>query len=220
MQTPTLLFSDDFSQLLSDFKNLPHQTVTLKKGEPLWKAGQPYHQIFYIQDGVVQNAIEHEEGFRKILSFHGQGTVFPAYHEKQYKIEDAIILTAMTDVTAMVFSVEDFAQLYYQNQDLQRATINWFSTYVNLLLYDAAHQTYNSSLMKLANLLFLLHKANQKQLISPTQEELANMLGISRVNISRHLAQLRTEGIIRISRQHIDIIDEEKLTLYCSLETV
>ena len=53
-----------------------------------------------------------------------------------------------------------------------------------------------------------------------TQEELADILGTSRVNLTRGLAQLRSEGVIRTLRGRIEITDRNALARRCSLETV
>ena len=56
--------------------------------------------------------------------------------------------------------------------------------------------------------------------IEMTQEELADILGMSRVQITRELTALRAEGILATKRGRLLITDLPKLAALCSAETV
>ena len=108
--------------------------------------------------------------------------------------------------------------MFRENGTLAAALVEWYASYVNLLLYETAHQEYNGSFLKLCNLLYLLAPAGGLDAV--TQEELADILGTSRVNLTRGLAQLRSEGVVRTRRGRVEITDREALARRCSLETV
>ena len=113
--------------------------------------------------------------------------------------------------------------MFEENPIVRTTVIDWFSTYTNLLLYDTAHQEYNSSFIKLCNLLYLLLVTTdnkQNNFIGITQNDLADILGISRVNLTRGLAYLRNENIIVTRRKQIEVIDSPALAKYCSMETL
>ena len=150
--------------------------------------------------------------------FHGAGTLFPVYHERGYRIELAITTEALSPVETLEFSKADFRAMFSENGALAAALVEWYASYVNLLLYETAHQEYNGSFLKLCNLLYLLAPAGGLDAV--TQEELADILGTSRVNLTRGLAQLRSEGVVRTRRGRVEITDREALARRCSLETV
>ena len=223
MLTPRYFFSNDFSQCYEYFLSKPHKKKNFSKGEYLWKPGEPFRTIHYIISGIIQCYIIHENGHRKIVSFHGKGTVFPGYHQKNYKIESSIITVAMTDIEVIEFTKEEFHVMFENNTNVRSAVIDWFSTYTNLLLYDSAHQEYNNAFIKLCNLLYLLFAGNadiKESFIGITQDELADILGTSRVNLARGLSFLRTRNIIATHRKQIEIIDISGLISYCSFETL
>lgn len=222
MQTPRYIFADDFSGFEEYFRTVPHKRRSFKRGESLWAPGQPFSPIYYILSGLTLTCIHHEGGHRKILSFHGQGTVFPVYHNNEFKIEKSIVTQALGDVEVMEFSRQQFHDMLKKNFSLSETVINWYAAYVNLLLYETAHQEYNSAFIKLCNLLYLLAEKDKKAggKISLTQEELADILAANRVNLSRNLARLRQEGIIATSRKQIDVIRPDLLAAYCSNETL
>ena len=77
MLTPRYFFSGDFRQFYEYFLSQPHEKRYFQKGDYLWKPGSPYGNLYYIVSGAAVHGAEHENGHRKIISFHGPGTVFP-----------------------------------------------------------------------------------------------------------------------------------------------
>lgn len=223
MLTPTYLFTNDFVQFYEYFLTQPHKKKTFQKGEYLWEPGEPFHSIHYIVSGLAHNYLEHETGRRKIISFHGEGTVFPGYHQHDFRIEQSLITKAIYDMEVLEFTKDEFKMMMETNPKLNASVVEWFSMYTNLLLYDMAHQEYNNSFIKLCNLLYLISSndvKNDRGIVNMTQEDLSDILGMSRVNLTRCLSQLRTENIVQTHRNYIEVIDPEALARHCSLETV
>ena len=52
--------------------------------------------------------------------------------------------------------------MFYENRELSVRMLNWYAAYINLLLYESAHQEYNSTFIKLCNLLYLFHRTVPK----------------------------------------------------------
>lgn len=218
MHTPRYFFIGDFSAFHEYFISRPHKRRSFARGEFLWPPGEPFGRMHYILSGAARCCVEHENGRRKIISFHGAETLFPVYHERDYRIELAITTEALSNVETLEFTKESFRAMFRENGSLAAALVEWYSSYVNLLLYETAHQEYNGSFIKLCNLLYLLAPAGGLDAV--TQEELADILGTSRVNLTRGLAQLRSEGVVRTRRGRVEITDLGALSRRCSLETV
>ena len=113
--------------------------------------------------------------------------------------------------------------MFEENAGLRRQVVNWYSMYINRFLFETIHQEFNSSLVKLCNLLYLLtvnQPANSGLVIEMTQEELADILGLSRVQITRELTALRRRGIISTTRGKLTVSDLPALVRLCTDETV
>lgn len=223
MLTPRYFFTDDFSRFYEYFCSQLHRKRAVTKGEYLWEPERPFEKVHYILSGIAQNYLEHENGHRKIISFHSRGTVFPGYHQQNFKIEGALITKAISDMQVLEFSKAEFGIMFENNLQLSAAVVEWYSSYVNLLLYEAAHQEYNHSFIKLCNLLFLFTQnvsEGQALTIQLTQDEIADILAVNRVNLARHFARLRNEHIIATHRKRIEIVDLPALADYCSEETL
>ena len=156
MLMPRYYFADDFSAFLPYFLSHPHLRKVFRKGEYLWKPGQPYDRVQYYLSGDAVHFSDHESGRRKIISFHGPGTLLPGYHTEDFHIELSLATMALSDVEVLEFTISRFRAMFRENQDLAESVVNWYSRYVNLFLFETIHQEFNPSRVKLCNLLYLL----------------------------------------------------------------
>lgn len=223
MLIPRYYFADDFADFYEIFLKGPHEEKVFPKGSFLWSPGEPFTRVFYLQSGIAQTLVQHENGAQKIQSFHGAGTIFPVPHRLEFKIEQSIATRALLEVKALSFTKSDFLSMTDASPALCRRIIDWYAAYVNLLIYEGAHQEYNPSFLKLCNLLYLFCQNSKDQspgVIDLTQENIADILTISRVNAARGLLRLRDEGIIVPHRKWIEVVNLSKLASYCSQETL
>lgn len=223
MLTPRYIFANDFEEFYPYFLSQPHKRKTFHKGEYLWTPGSLCEKIHYIISGAAIHYADHENGRRKIISIHAAGTVYPGYHLTDYKIELLLTTVALSDMEVLEFTIEEFQQMFESNTALSEQVVNWYSMYVNRFLFESIHQEYNSSLIKICNLLYILN-ATQTSLhtltIEITQDEIAEMLGLSRVQLTRGLSELRKRGIIATSRRKIKVIDLPALKELCTAEAL
>ena len=223
MLTPRYFFADDFRQFYEYFLSQPHTARTFHKGNYLWKPGQPYEKIHYIISGSAIHFADHENGRRKIISFHGAGTVFPGYRQYDYKIELSLITAALSDMKVLEFTKDQFQKMFETNTALSEQVVNWYSMYINRFPFEIVHQEYNPSFVKICNLLYLL-TINQPTcsglVIDMTQEDLAEILGLSRIQLTRGLSDLRKQNIISTTRGKVHVIDLPALASLCSSETL
>lgn len=223
MLMPRYFFSDDFQQFYEYFLSQPHSQKTFHKGDYLWKPGQTYEKIHYIISGAAIHFADHESGRRRIISFHGAGTVFPGYHQYDYKIELSLVTIALSDMKVLEFTKEQFQNMFETNTALSEQVVNWNSMYINRFLFEIVHQEYNPSFVKICNLLYLL-TINQPScsglVIDMTQEELSEILGLSRIQVTRGLSELRNQNIISTTRGKVHVVDLPALASLCSSETL
>lgn len=223
VRTPRYLYANDFKQFYAYFLAQPHTERRFRKGEYLWRPGRPYEKIHYIVAGTAMHYADHEGGSRKIISFHSGGTVYPGYRQDDYKIELSLTTVALSEMTVLEFTKEQFGAMFRHNTALSEAVVNWYASYINRFLFETTHQEYNSSLVKLCNLLFLLHEnqpAGSCGALDLSQDELAALLGISRVQLTRGLAVLRSKNIVSTGRNKVEILDLPLLSELCTSEVL
>lgn len=223
MLIPRYFFSDDYTEFYDYFLSQLHRRRVFEKGDMIWNLGETIRYVYYIKSGIVKTFVEHEDGYHKILHFHSNGTVFPGCQNSVFKIEASIGTEALTQVEALEFTREDFYRMYQENMSLNARVLETYSMYINLFIYESAHQDYNNAFIKVCNLLYLfsLHSpAGTPVRIELTQQEIADILTISLVNVTNNLAKLRNNGIIVSHRKWIEITDYPRLIACCSNETI
>lgn len=217
MLTPRYIFAGEFRDFHTFFLSQPHTTRHSAKGETIWQPGAPHAEIHYIVRGSEMHFALHESGRRRIISFHGAGTVFPGFHTLDFQIERALVTEALSDMDVLAFTKDQFRAMFAANTALAETVVNWHAAYINRFLFETVHQGYNPALLKLANLLYLLTQSDDT--LTMTQDALAELLGLSRVQITRALSSLRSEGIIATRRSAVEVIDRAALAARCSAET-
>ena len=223
MLTPRYYFAEDFRAFHDYFLAQPHREKVFRRGELLWKPGQPYDRMHYFLSGAAVHYAEHETGRRRIISFHGPGTVYPGYHTIGFRIELSLTTAALSEIRALEFTVPQFQAMFESNAALAEQVVSWYSMYVNRFLFETIHQGFHSSRVKLCNLLYLLtmnQPASSGLVIEMTQEDLADILGISRVHITRELTALRRMGVLTTTRGKLTITDLPALAGLCTDEAV
>lgn len=223
MLKPRYYFADDFQSYHEYFLSQPHTKRIFQKGDYLWKPGEPYDCVQYYVSGVSVHFSEHESGRRKIISFHGPGTLFSGYHTNDYHIEQSLTNVALSEIQVLEFTVQQFKVMFENNTALAESVVNWYSMYVNRFLFETIHQEFNTSQVKLCNLLYLLtmnQPSNSGLVIKMTQEDIADILGMSRVQITRELTDLRSRGILSTTRGRLTITDLPTLASLCTDETM
>ena len=223
MLKPRYYFADDFRIFYEYFLSQPHTERTFHKGDYLWNPGQPYDRVQYYVSGASVHFSEHESGRRKIISFHGPGTLFPGYHTNDFRIEQSLTTVALSEIKVLEFTVPQFKAMFEENTSLAESVVNWYSMYVNRFLFETIHQEFNSSQVKLCNLLYLLtmnQPSNSGLVIEMTQEYIADILGMSRVQITRELTDLRNRGILSTTRGKLTVTDLPTLASLCTDETM
>lgn len=155
MLKPRYYFANDFRSFYEYFLSQPHTKQIFQKGDYLWRPGQPYDRIQYYVSGASVHFSDHENGRRKIISFHGPGTLLPGYHTTDFRIELSLTTIALSEVEVLEFTIPQFRAMFESNKELAESVVNWYSMYVNRFLFEIIHQEFNPSQVKLCNLLYL-----------------------------------------------------------------
>lgn len=220
---PRYYFAGDYTDFHTIFLALPHKKESFRAGELLWGAGEQITKIYYFCSGLAQTFVEHENGHRKALSFHGSGTLFPGFQQTAFKIEKSIIVSALTDLETISFERKYFYNFCMNNPVVMAQAYETQAAYINMLIYDVSHQKFNNTFQKLCNFLYLMsrHTTTDKSCgIKMTQQNIAETLGVGRNHVTKALSRLHNEGIVLPRRCHIEIKDIKKLAAYCSIETL
>lgn len=162
-------------------------------------------EIWIVCRGVVQLSTLYPSGDEALLGLAGPSMPFglPLTLIQPYQA------TALSDVDLMRFSMAEIEQSPSLTQEILRH-VNRRLRQTEALLALVGHRRVRD---RLCNLLLLLQQEvgsptedGTRLMVRLTHQHLANAIGTTRVTVTRLLGQLRTEGWLRIDRNHHIVI--------------
>ncbi len=222
MLAPRYLYKGDFSPFFDVLLAQKHAEKTFARGEQLWRPGEFIERVYYIEEGIARTSFINSDGRQKALFYHGSGMVFPGCHESQFGIERSLVTEAVRPVRALEFCRADFLELTRRVSGLGAAMFENYARYINVLIFETAHQDANNGLVKLCNLLELLARDAGGETcatrVECSQEELAQLLSMNRVSVARLMGELSAAGVVVTHRGRVEILDHQALLARCSGE--
>ena len=209
---PVGLSQDDVNKI----DTLVTERVRLKKGESLYRQGDPLTAVYGIKFGTLKTEYALQDGREQITGFHLPGEMLglDGIGENHYQ-SNAI---ALEDSEACVVRFSDFESLARQIPSLQHQFHRILS---RELTQDQRHMLSLGSLRaeeRLASFLLNLSDRLAARGYSPieyhlrmSREEIGSYLGIQLETVSRLFSRFTESGLIQIKQRHIKLIDMDGL---------
>lgn len=215
---PGYYFEGVFKKYEKLIKQLNCRPVVYQPKESIFPAGQYFDKGIYIQSGMVRDTIINTKGRESnVMHFQGPGMVIPCYCKPyQTSLEPLLSVDAFTTVRALSFDIHEFGDLVIQTPELAQTVIEMQLRLQNSALVRIQQTSSYNSLQQVCNTLYIMKIINGTTDLMMTQEEVGAFNGLSRVQVTRVLKQLREEGIVSTQRGRIIVKDPERLYEYCT----
>jgi CRP-like cAMP-binding protein len=173
--------------------------------------------IAIVVDGKVKQSIINENGASKLLYILQRGEVIG---EVDYFGGGDINSTsiAMTDTCISIINKENLEKALENNPEIYRYFLYSSSRKFRIIMLQLKSLAFSDSLSALSNQILRLYiqqgmKINGKNIIdiSLTHQEIAELMGVSRVTVTRGLNMLKEKNIIDIEDKKIVKINMKKL---------
>jgi CRP-like cAMP-binding protein len=184
------------------------------KGELILKEGSPANSIAYIRNGLIKISKNGIGGKKYILSIAKSGAYLGIQNLNRETKTNHFSAIAITDTEVCFIDIKIFLKLLKRNGvfaiELVSYIFNDEMNYFDRLVNNIQQQLPG----RLANTLFYFQ--NQVYNKNPfhldlTKVELASLIGTSRESVSRLLKEFQDDGLIRMEKSKITILDEAKL---------
>lgn len=177
-------------------------------GQRLFSEGEPCSGIFVLVKGRVKIFKTSRAGREIMLTTEqAPSTVaeVPLFDGGPYPAS----VSAIEEVTAWLIRKEDFRQVCRQNPNLSLKLLAVAGRRLRQLVGLLESVTFGSVRQRLARTLleFGRQAGSDRFLLPVTHEELAFRLGTVREVVSRNLSRFQAEGLIRLQRRQLTILD-------------
>lgn len=209
MLTPRLYLSEDFLPF-ADLIARYGREATISKGTVLHDANGPQRRAYYIREGVARLSYLNEEGTEGTLFFFGRGSIYPInVRDEVLTAETYLHLVAVTDLSVIRFPGLQIVSMCEESQDFGLAIINHYVGYANVLITKQLLNSYNDSTQLVSALLYLYvnEQSNVNGVVDLTQEQIGQVTGLSRTQVTRVLGVLRSDRVVETHRGRLRIVD-------------
>ncbi|ASK27658.1 fumarate/nitrate reduction transcriptional regulator Fnr [Neisseria chenwenguii] len=209
---PVGLVPDEFTQLDAVIR----QSRRLKKGEYLFRAGEPFTSLFAIRAGFFKTTVASQDGRDQVTGFFMSGE-----------------LIGMDGICAHVHScdavaLEDsevcelpFAHMEELGQNIPSLQTHFFRLMSREIVRDQgvmlllgnmrAEERLAAFLLNLSNRLYARGFAANDFILRMSREEIGSYLGLKLETVSRTLSKFHHDGLIQVEHKHIKLLDTQAL---------
>ena len=193
--------------------NRRHSVTTYKVGELIALQGSLYHSLLIIDKGVVRGEMSSLAGNSIVIEeIEAPRIIAPAIifaSDNRFPVT----VTAVTDTDIVSIKESDFTKMMQADHRILHNFVRSISDRNKFLSDRVRTMSFGTIKSKIAN--YLLSQIKQKQNsefdIPHTQQELADMFGVTRPALSRAISQIAETGILISHKNHFVIKDEDKL---------
>lgn len=205
----TLYRSPFFSELgedeMAEVASYAHER-TFRRGEVILLEGEAPQAVYFVVHGQVRIYRLSSEGREQVLKRLGPGGAFNLVPVLDGGPTPSSTM-AWTDVRVYAIDREHFLRMVRKHSALAMAVLTDLAAklrHMTALVEDLSLRTVGARLAKL-----LLTQATEEKEVSQrmTQQEMAAQLGTVREVVGRVLAELEREGLVRMERHRIVIVD-------------
>lgn len=209
---PVGLMPNEFEQLDAVIR----QSRRLKKGEYLFRAGEPFSSLYAIRTGFFKTTVASQDGRDQVTGFFMSGELIGMDGICSHVHScDAVALEG-SEVCGLPFAhMENLGQRIPSLQThffrlMSREIVR--DQGVMLLLGNMrAEERLAAFLLNLSNRLYSRGFAANDFILRMSREEIGSYLGLKLETVSRTLSKFHHEGLILVEHKHIQILEPQAL---------
>jgi CRP-like cAMP-binding protein len=186
----------------------------IKKGEIIIRSDVLISNIIYLKTGYVKEFVISSNKKTRIIQILKPHTYLGIHSLFGDKINH-YSYAALEDLKICYIDINAFKQLVKENGNFAFQILSEVGKENLYNYYRFISNSHKKTDGRFADiLLYLAEKIyeNQKFDLQLTRQELADLIGVSRENLTRVLSKFKEDGIINVSREHIEILNAEILS--------
>jgi CRP/FNR family transcriptional regulator, polysaccharide utilization system transcription regulator len=196
-----------------DIQQITRVKIVFRKGETICKQGALTNHIMLLSEGLTKIYLEsaHDRNFIikiiKPFDFIGLSSL---YGENSYTFS----ASALVPCSIYLIEKETLKNIFFKNPDFAYQAMKWFSLNFSLLLDKMSSVSNKQSLGRMADVLLYLAKdifSNNTIDGCISRKDIAELAGLSTESAVRILSDFKSDNIVTLNRNEIQIVNEELL---------
>jgi CRP/FNR family cyclic AMP-dependent transcriptional regulator len=190
------------------------QPTSLKRGATLFAKGDPGHSLYAVISGTVKISVSSPDGRNAILNLIGAGEVFGEMSVLDGRVRSADAI-ANTNCEILVIDRRDFLPFVHSQPalamkfiELLCGRLRWTSDQVEQIILQDLPGRLASALLGLTEKRKL---ENASRTIAITQQEISEMVGMTRESINKQLRAWAARNWLRLEHGAIVVLNADPL---------
>ena len=194
------------------FSQIHYQVKTYQKNDLITMSGETCDRLLIIQEGSVKAEMNDYSG--KTIKIEDMSAPWPLATAFLFGKENRfpVTVSATSEVEMVSIPKPEFVKLLQLNSLILNNYLNTISTRAQFLSQKLKFLSFKTIRQKIAH--YLLEKAGdrlQTVEVPQSQEQLAEMFGVTRPSLARTLGEMAQEGLIETQRRYIKILDKDRM---------
>ena len=195
--------------------SLERKQQTYRKKADIFLEGSASQWLYFINEGQVKTYKSSEEGKELVTGLLGAGDILGHLALLDDSRRHAETATALEETDVSLIPSEDLFKLLHGNREVAGKFIKMLSHHLADREEQLLHVAYHSVRQRVAEALLELAQnhpeAGSPPVIMIAQKDLAGIVGTVKETVTRTLADFKEEGLIRIDRMKITVLNEAGL---------
>ena len=209
---PVGLMPNEFEQLDAVIR----QSRRLKKGEYLFRAGEPFSSLYAIRTGFFKTTVASQDGRDQVTGFFMSGELIGMDGICSHVHSCDAVALEDSEVCEL-----PFAHMENLGQRIPSLQTHFFRLMSRVIVRDQgvmlllgnmrAEERLAAFLLNLSNRLYSRGFAANDFILRMSREEIGSYLGLKLETVSRTLSKFHHEGLILVEHKHIQILEPQAL---------
>ena len=189
-----------------------------EKNQMIYRQGDAADYVYYLKKGKVQIFISSAGGSEKILSIFSEGNLFgkSSFFDKMLRTSCA---KALTKSEIIVIDKKMMADIISRRPDFALDLLEYLSKTVRMFSNQIENMSFLPADKRIARFLADNATNGKSRKIACTHDEIADLIGVSRVTVSKILGKFAQNGWIKTQYRSIKVINEGALSDFAFKET-
>ena len=182
-------------------------------GDITSRQGATFDKIYAVKSGMYKSVKVDDEGHEHVTAFHLPGELIGL--DAIYSDTYGSTTVALTTSALCQFNNEQLIDLASKVPALQRQLLRLLSKDISDANVFFTEQTAEQKLTGFIHNLLKRYRArgysDRELVLQMTRQDIANHLGMAPETISRLLKRLQTDGVLRIKKREVTVLDQVEL---------
>jgi CRP/FNR family transcriptional regulator, dissimilatory nitrate respiration regulator len=194
------------------FENKPYRLKEFERDSYVAHSQDVCHDLFIVVNGSVRGEMSDFSGkklkIEDIMAPRPLAAAFVFGRDNRFPVD----IIANEQATVMIIPRDVLIFLLQNSEVILKNYLNTISSRAQFLSGKIRFLSFKTIREKIANYI-LMHSSNDDHTLTldQSQTELADFFGVTRPSLARTFALMESEGMIRIKRREITILNREKL---------